>query len=56
MDVVSSSWCSGMVASAAVSAAVGVAGRVVGGVVRGRRVIDVGRWPPRAKVVRGRRR
>lgn len=44
--------CSGIVASAAVSAADGVAGRIVGAVVRGRRVRVVGRWPPRAKVVR----
>jgi hypothetical protein len=53
---VSRSWFSGIVASADVSTAIGVAGSIVGVVVRGRSVIDVGRWPPREKVVRGSRR
>ena len=53
--VVMRSSCSGIVACAASSGAEGVAGRKVGGVVRGRRVMDVGRWPPRENVVRWRR-
>ena len=48
--------CSGIVASAATSMASGVAGRRVVEVVRGRRVMVVGRWPPREKVVRWRRK
>jgi hypothetical protein len=47
--------CSGIVASAAMSMASGLGGRRDGALVRGRRVIVVGRWPPRAKVVRWRR-
>jgi len=35
--------CSGIVASAAISAAPGVSGSIVGALVRGRRVIVVGR-------------
>lgn len=49
-------WCSGMVASAAMSIASGEGGRRVGAVVRGSRVIEVVMWPPREKVVRWRRR
>jgi hypothetical protein len=45
-------WCPGMVASAAVSREDGSEeGRRVADLVRGRRVIVVGRWPPREKVV-----
>lgn len=44
--------CSGIVASAAIAMASGVAGRMVGALVRGRRVIVEGRWPPRENVVR----
>ena len=47
--------CSGIVASAAMSIASGLGGSRVGALVRGRRVIDVGRWPPKEKVVRWRR-
>jgi hypothetical protein len=55
--VVMRSSCSGIVACAARSAADGsAAGRRTGGVVRGRSVIVVGRWPPRENVVRWRRR
>ncbi len=48
-------WCSGIVASAAISMASGLGGRREGALVRGRRVMVVGRWPPREKVVRCRR-
>jgi len=48
--------CSGFVALAATSMASGVPGRRVVDVVRGRRVIVVGRWPPREKEVRWRRK
>jgi len=47
--------CSGIVSSAAMSIASGLGGRSEGALVRGRRVIVVGRWPPREKVVRWRR-
>lgn len=53
---VSRSSCSGIVASAAVSMASGDGGRRVAALVRGRTVMLVGRWPPRAKVERCRRR
>jgi hypothetical protein len=49
---VSRSCCEGMVASAAISMASGDGGSMVEAVVRGRRVMVVGRWPPREKVVR----
>lgn len=50
------SCCAGIVASAATAEASGEGGRRVVGVVRGRSVRVVGRWPPREKVVLWRRR
>lgn len=43
-------------ASAAMSIASGDGGSMVEAVVRGRRVMVVGRWPPREKIVRWSRR
>lgn len=48
--------CSGDAVSVALSAALGVAGSMLGALVRGRRVMVEGRWPPRENVVRWRRR